>query len=131
MSIDAESGDPASATVDRLSEDLGDAIAELPAYQTFLEARRAVENDEQAQEKIRTFERLRNEYLQAKQAGTASEEDLRRLHTAQDDLHDLPVMAEYLQAQSHLERRLQKCNALISDPLAIDFSDRAGECCQD
>jgi cell fate (sporulation/competence/biofilm development) regulator YlbF (YheA/YmcA/DUF963 family) len=40
-------------------------------------------------------------------------------------------MREFLQAQNDLELRLQALNEHISEPLAVDFGEKAGGCCQD
>ncbi len=131
MSIETD----AVATEDRSVEDiataLGEAITDLPEYREFVAAKEAVEADETAQERIREFERIRQEYVHARETGQATEEHLRTLQSAQEDLHDVPVMAEFLQAQSELEIRLQAVNEHVSDPLAIDFGEKAGGCCQD
>jgi len=67
----------------------------------------------------------------ARQRGEASKEDLRELQETQQELHDIPVMSEYLQAENDLELRLQALNEYISDPLEVDFSEKAGGCCED
>ncbi|MEF8789221.1 MAG: YlbF family regulator [Haloarculaceae archaeon] len=121
----------AAARATDLATDLGDAIAELPAYERFAEAKAAVESDEEAQERIQEFESLREEFMLARQTGDATNEDLRRLQEAQEELHDIPVMAEFLQARSELELILQELNETISAPLAVDFGEKAGGCCQD
>lgn len=117
--------------VDELAEALGEAITELPAYREFVEAKEAVENDEDLQEEIREFERLREEFMMARQTGDASNEDLRELQRAQEELHRTPRMKTYLQAQSEIELKLQELNELVSEPLAVDFGEKAGGCCQD
>ena len=38
---------------------------------------------------------------------------------------------DYLRAQSDLELQLQELNEMISAPLAVDFGEKAGGCCQD
>jgi cell fate (sporulation/competence/biofilm development) regulator YlbF (YheA/YmcA/DUF963 family) len=121
----------AAARATELASELGDAITELDSYQRFAAAKEAVESSEEAQEKIRAFEGLREEFMMARQSGDASNEDLRELQQAQEELHDLPVMSEYLQAQSQLELELQELNQMISAPLAVDFGEKAGGCCQD
>jgi cell fate (sporulation/competence/biofilm development) regulator YlbF (YheA/YmcA/DUF963 family) len=121
----------AAARATELATDLGDAIADLPAYERFAEAKAAVESDEEAQERIQEFESLREEFMLARQTGDATNEDLRRLQEAQEELHDIPVMAEFLQARSELELTLQELNETISAPLAVDFGEKAGGCCQD
>ncbi|MEF8868830.1 MAG: YlbF family regulator [Haloarculaceae archaeon] len=121
----------AAARATDLATDLGDAIADLPAYERFAEAKAAVESDEEAQERIQEFESLREEFMLARQTGDATNEDLRRLQEAQEELHDIPVMAEFLQARSELELILQELNETISAPLAVDFGEKAGGCCQD
>ncbi|AQL41371.1 regulator [Halorientalis sp. IM1011] len=131
MSIDTESGETPQSTVDQLSRDLGEAIADLPAYQRFEEAKEAVENDEEAQEKIQEFEEFREEFMLARQTGEATQDDLRELQAKQEALHDIPVMAEFLQAQNELELHLQEINETISEPLRIDFGQKAGGCCED
>jgi cell fate (sporulation/competence/biofilm development) regulator YlbF (YheA/YmcA/DUF963 family) len=128
-SADAES-DPEHA-VDELARDLGEAITDLPEYQAFMEAKEQVEASEEAQEKIEEFERIREEFMLARQTGEATNEDLRTLQEAQESLHDVPVMSDYLAAQNELELRLQELNELVSDPLAVDFGEKAGGCCQD
>jgi cell fate (sporulation/competence/biofilm development) regulator YlbF (YheA/YmcA/DUF963 family) len=131
MSIETDSVTAEDETVEDLAQQLGEAITEMPEYETFEEAKAAVEADEQAQEKIEEFEQIREEYMMARQTGQASQEDLRTLQQAQEELHDIPVMSEFLQAQNDLELRLQALNEHISDPLAVDFGEKAGGCCQD
>lgn len=120
-----------NARAAELASELGEAITELDAYERFAEAKVQVENSEAAQEKIREFEQIREEFMLARQTGDATNEDLRTLQEAQQALHDVPVMSDYLQAQSQLELELQELNELISDPLAVDFGEKAGGCCQD
>jgi cell fate (sporulation/competence/biofilm development) regulator YlbF (YheA/YmcA/DUF963 family) len=131
MSIETDAPTGEGETAEDLARKLGDAITELPAYQEYLDRMEAVENDERAQEEIREFEQIREEYMVARQTGQASEADLRKLQESQEQLHDIPVMREFLQAQNDLELRLQALNEEISDPLELDFGEKAGGCCQD
>jgi len=124
---DADTGPRAT----ELATDLGEAIADLPTYERFVEAKAAVEADEEAQERVREFEQLREEFMLARQTGDATNEDLRELQRAQQELHDIPVMSEFLQARSELELELQELNEAISAPLKLDFGEKAGGCCQD
>lgn len=114
-----------------LASQLGDAITELPVYGKFLEAKETVENAEKAQEKVQEFERLRDEFMAARQVGEATNEDLLKLQQAQEELHDVPEMSDFLEVQSELALELQELNERISEPLAIDFGEKAGGCCQD
>jgi len=116
---------------DELAEELGTVITEMPTYQQFVEAKAAVENDEELQAEIREFERLREEFTMARQTGEATNEDLRELQSAQEDLHSKPKMKEYLQAQSEIELKLQELDQLISEPLEVEFGQKAGGCCED
>lgn len=127
--VDADSTSETDAT--ELASELGDAITQLPTYQRFLEAKEAVEDNEEAQEKVRQFEELREDFMLARQTGDATNEDLRELQAAQEELHDVPVMSEFLEVQSELELELQELNEIISAPLALDFGEKAGGCCQD
>ena len=131
MSVDTDTPTEDAADVESLARDLGEAITELPVYERFEDAKAAVEANEEAQEQIREFERIREEYVLARQTGKASEADLRALQAAQEDLHDVPVMRDFLQAQNELELRLQTLNEEISDHLLVDFGEKAGGCCQD
>ena len=131
MSIETESTESGDASVEELSRRLGEAIADLPEYRAFEEAKRAVEADEKAQEKIREFEGFREEFMLARQTGEATQEDLRELQQRQEELHDIPAMSQFLQAQNELELCLQEVNEEISAPLAVDFGEKAGGCCQD
>lgn len=128
MSVDTDQ-QPADESVEDLAETLGTTIAELPAYERFIEAKRAVEQDESLQDAIAEFESHRESYLAKREAGNASKADLLELQERQEELHDRPVMAEYLRAQNHLELRLQAVNMAISDSLEIDFGEKAGGCC--
>lgn len=114
-----------------LAEELGETIAEMPAYQAFLDAKAAVEADEELQADIREFEELREEFLIAREAGTASNDDFRELQQAQQELHQQPKMNEYRKAQSELELTLQELDHIISDPLEVEFGQKAGGCCED
>lgn len=131
MSIETESAEASESRVDELSAELGEAIAEMPEYEKFEEAKTVVENDEEAQEQISEFEQVREEFMLARQTGEATQEDLRELQRKQEQLHDIPAMAEFLQAQNELELRLQEINEEISAPLKVDFGQKAGGCCED
>ena len=117
--------------LEELGRDLGEAIAETPEYRAFEEAKAAVEDDETAQERISEFEQLRQEFALAQQTGEVTQENVRKVQEAQAELHSLPVMEEYLEAQEELQSRLQSVNEAISAPLAVDFGGEAGGCCQD
>ncbi|WP_458204859.1 YlbF family regulator [Haladaptatus sp. NG-SE-30] len=132
MSVDTkpETSDE-KATLDEMATELGEAIAETPEYQQFEAAKAAVESDETAQEKVREFEQLRQEFMLARQTGEATQEDVTKVQQAQEDLHSLPVMEEYLEAQDVLTERLEELNRAVSEPLAVDFGGQAGGCCND
>lgn len=121
----------AAARATELASDLGTAIQQLDSYGRFVAAKEAVESSEPAQKQIREFEQLREEFMMARQSGDASSEDLQRLQTAQEELHELPEMDAYLTAQSDLEMDLQDLNEMISAPLSVDFGEKAGGCCND
>ncbi|ESP89502.1 YlbF family regulator [Candidatus Halobonum tyrrellensis] len=133
MSIETETdaGGSDVADADALARDLGDAIAGLPAYERFEEAKAAVEADDEAQRRISEFQQLRQEFAFAQQTGRADDEARRKLQEAQQELHALPVMEKYVEAQDDLQSRLETLNEAISEPLAVDFGGEAGGCCQD
>jgi len=93
--------------------------------------RATIADVEEIQTEIREFEQTREEFMLARQAGEASRDDLRELQRAQEQLHDIPEMSDYLAAQNELELRLQELNERVSEPLAVDFGETAGGCCQD
>lgn len=133
MSIETEADAEATerSRVEELAGELGEAIAETPEYQKFEEKKRAVEQDDEAQEKVSEFEQLRQEFTLARQTGEATQEDVQKVREAQQELHALPVMDEYLEAQKDLEAKLETVNDAISAPLAVDFGDQASGCCED
>jgi cell fate (sporulation/competence/biofilm development) regulator YlbF (YheA/YmcA/DUF963 family) len=132
MSIESDTAAQTTGDeVEELASEFGEAIAELPVYQRYQEAKAAVEANEDAQEAIQEFEQIREEFMLARQTGRASQEDLRKVQAAQEDLHEIPVMSEYLEAQNELELRLQELNELVSAELSVDFGGKAGGCCQD
>ena len=131
MSVETASDTDRTDDVDELAARLGEAIMDLPVYEEYLEAKEAVENDAELQGEIRAFERLREEFMMARQAGEATNDDLRELQRTQQELHEKPKMSEFLQAQSEVELRLQELNERVSDPLAVDFGQTAGGCCED
>lgn len=133
MSIESTDAveDAESPAVTDLARDLGEAITDLPEYEAYEDARERVERDEDAQRKIDEFEGLRQEFMLARQTGEATQEDLRELQRAQQELHEIPAMAAYLEAQAELDARLEAVNEAISEPLSMDFGEQAGGCCQD
>ncbi|MFP8956244.1 YlbF family regulator [Natrialbaceae archaeon A-CW3] len=122
---------PTEPDVEALGAALGDAITDLPEYEAFEAAQRAVEDDPDVQAKISEFERIRQEFMMARQTGTASQADLEELQSTQEELHAMEPMAEFLTAKSELAQRLESINRAISEPLAVDFGGEAGGCCQD
>jgi cell fate (sporulation/competence/biofilm development) regulator YlbF (YheA/YmcA/DUF963 family) len=120
-----------TARTDELGRELGDAIAALPEYEAFEDAKAAVEDDEEVQAQISEFEQLREEFMMARQMGEANQEQLQKVQRAQQELHSLSTMADYLEAQERLQTRLEDINKAISEPLAVDFGGEAGGCCHD
>ena len=118
-------------SIEDLGRELGERIAETPEYERFEAARAAVQRDEEVQSRIDEFEQLRAEFIQARRSGQATNDGLQRVQEAQDELHSMPVMSEYLDAQDELEDTLEAVNEAISEPLAVDFGGEAGGCCQD
>ncbi|PSP43010.1 regulator [Halobacteriales archaeon QH_6_64_20] len=117
--------------IEELAGDLGAAIADSPEHEAFEEARRTVQESEEAQAKIEEFESTRQEFMLARQSGNATQEDLEELQATQQELHAIPVMAEFLEAQNELEARLEAVDDAISAELALDFGDNVGGCCND
>lgn len=120
-----------TARPEELGRDLGEAIADLPEYEAFAEAKEAVENDEQTQQKVQEFEQARQEFMVLRQSGNASQEDLQEVQQLQSELNEMPLMATYLDAQEQLQDRLEAINEAISEPLVVDFGGEAGGCCND
>ncbi|WP_256686423.1 YlbF family regulator [Halococcus qingdaonensis] len=125
--IDATTG----SQPETVAGDLGAAIADMPEYEQFVETKAAVERNPEAQQKVQEFERLRDQFVQARQTGEATQDDLETLQNAQQELHKVPEMAEFLQAQDELDARLERLNQEITADLDIDFGDRIGGCCND
>lgn len=120
-----------ATSLESMGHELGERIAETPEYKAFEAAKEAVENDPEAQEKIEEFEQLREEFAVARKTGSADESIVNDLRRAQRELHSIPTMREYLEAQERLADRLASVNDAISEPLAIDFGGEAGGCCHD
>lgn len=120
-----------TSRVEDLGRELGEAIADMPAYERFEAAKAAVEDSEEAQQEIERFEQQRQEFMMLRQTGDADQADLRELQAAQEELHEIPVMADYVEAQNELDAKLEAVNEAISEPLAVDFGEEAGGCCQD
>lgn len=120
-----------TSRVEHLGRDLGQAIAKLDEYEAYERAREAVQDDDETQEKIDEFETLRHEFMLARQSGQATQDDIIELQRTQRELHQLPVMERYLDAQAELDGRLAAVNDAISAELSLDFSDQAGSCCHD
>lgn len=117
-------------TVEDLGTELGERIAATDEYERFEEAKRAVEESDEAQQRISEFESLRAELSTARQTGSADQELVEEVRQAQHELHSLPEMAEYLEAQEELQARLDAVNQAISSELVVDFGGEAGGCCQ-
>jgi cell fate (sporulation/competence/biofilm development) regulator YlbF (YheA/YmcA/DUF963 family) len=136
MSIESTETDAAAdatetAAIEQLGRELGEAIEASEEYETYEAAQSKVKESEEAQEKIEEFESLRQEFMLARQTGDATQEDLQKLQQAQGKLHEIPVMAEYIEAQQRLDVKLEAVNEAISEPLSVDFGEQAGGCCQD
>lgn len=131
MSVDTEPKSPEVEDIETLGRRLGEAITGLPVYERFEDVQSRVKADDEVQEQIQSFEQLRHEFMLSRQAGEATEQDLRELQAAQRELHSIQVMSEFIEAQEELQERLKEINEAISEPLAIDFGGEAGGCCQD
>ena len=118
-------------TVEDLGAELGERIAATDEYERYEAAKRAVEESEEAQQRISAFDSLRAELSTARQTGEADQELVDEVRQAQHELHSLPEMAEYLEAEEELQARLQAVNDAISSELVVDFGGEAGGCCRD
>ncbi|GAB7012699.1 YlbF/YmcA family competence regulator [Halolamina salina] len=118
-------------TVEDLGAELGERIAATDEYERFEEAKRAVEESEEAQRRIDEFESLRAELTTARKTGDADQELVDEVRQAQHELHSLPEMAEFLDAQEAFQARLDAVNDAISSELVVDFGGEAGGCCKD
>ncbi|MFW5935508.1 MAG: YlbF family regulator [Halolamina sp.] len=118
-------------TVEDLGAELGERIAATDEYERFEAAKRAVEESEEAQLRIAEFDSLRAELTTARQTGDADQELVDEVRQAQHELHSLPEMAEYLEAEEELQARLQAVNNAISSELVVDFGGEAGGCCRE
>lgn len=127
--VDSEPADPDAVAA--LARELGDAITDLEAYRTFERKSAAVEDDAELQAKMDAFEEKRRELMLARQAGEATHEDMTELKRLQQELHSTPPMTEFLSARETLVEQLEALNEAISEPLAVDFGEEAGGCCQD
>ena len=114
-----------------LAHDLGAALAESPEHEAFVAAEAAVEEDEETQRRIAEFEHKRSAFVADRERGEATRADLKELERLQSELHEMDVVAEYLETKAELEARLDAVNDAISAPLAVDFGGRAGGCCMD
>ncbi|WP_128904934.1 YlbF family regulator [Halorubrum amylolyticum] len=130
MSVEQASPDE-QAAIEDLGRELGERIARTQEYERFESAREAVQRDEEVQAKIDEFEQLRAEFMQARETGQATNAGLQKVQEAQDELHSMPVMSEFLNAQEELNDTLEAVNEAISEPLAVDFGGEAGGCCQE
>jgi cell fate (sporulation/competence/biofilm development) regulator YlbF (YheA/YmcA/DUF963 family) len=130
MSVEQASPDE-GASIEDLGRELGERIARTPEYERFEAAREAVQRDEEVQATIDEFEQLRAEFMQARETGQATNSGLQKVQAKQDELHSMPVMREFLDAQEELTDTLEAVNEAISEPLAVDFGGEAGGCCQD
>jgi cell fate (sporulation/competence/biofilm development) regulator YlbF (YheA/YmcA/DUF963 family) len=120
-----------TTALEELGRELGEAIADTPEYRAFEAAKEAVEADDEVQAEISAFEQLREEFMFARQAGQATQDDLEEVQAKQEELHSMPTMETFLEAQADLQSRLEDVNRAISDPLAVDFGGEAGGCCRD
>ncbi|MFB6168931.1 MAG: YlbF family regulator [Haloferacaceae archaeon] len=114
-----------------LAQALGTALASSPEHEAFVEAEAAVEADEEAQRRIAEFERKRSAFVADRERGEATRGDLEELERLQSELHEIAVVAEYLEAKAELEATLDAVDDAISAPLAVDFGGEAGGCCMD
>ncbi|GAB7090141.1 YlbF family regulator [Halorubrum luteum] len=118
-------------SIEELGRELGERIARTPEYERFEEAREAVQRDEAVQRRIDEFEELRAKFMEARRTGEATQSDLQRVQSAQQELHSMPVMSDFLDAQAELNDTLEAVNEAISEPLDVDFGGEAGGCCQE
>ncbi|EMA59871.1 YlbF family regulator [Halorubrum kocurii] len=130
MSVEQASSDE-QAAIEDLGRELGERIARTAEYERFEAAREAVQRDEEVQAKIDEFEQIRAEFMQSRETGQATKSGLKKVQEAQAELHSMPVMSEFLDAQEELTDTLEAVNEAISEPLAVDFGGEAGGCCQD
>lgn len=121
----------ATAGVDHLGQAMAEAIADLPAYESFKDAEAAVRASDEAQERIEAFESRRDSFMAAKQRGEATQADVQEIETLRQELYELEVMQEYREARDRLDQQFAQLNQILTDELGVDFAGAASSCCLD
>lgn len=103
-----------------------DAIQDSKQYRRFVEARERLDDDQEAQQLLRTFQQKQAQL----QRGGFDEETMAELREIQDEMDDNEVIGEYTQAESELIAMLDRTNDVISDRIGEEFArSMGGGCC--
>ena len=101
-----------------------DAVSDSEAYQQFMEANDALENDEEAME-------LLNEYRQKQRQMQMNFDQslMAELQEIQEEMDENETIQQHQQAQNELVELLQQTNNVISEPLGMEFAQSSGGGC--
>jgi cell fate (sporulation/competence/biofilm development) regulator YlbF (YheA/YmcA/DUF963 family) len=102
-----------------------DAIQDSNQYQTFVDARERLDDDQEAQQLLRTYQRK-----QAKlQRSGFDEETMAELRDLQEEMDDNETISAYMEAEEEFISLLEQTNDVISEKIGEEFARSMGGCC--
>ncbi|MFW5978394.1 MAG: halo-CC-star protein HcsL [Halohasta sp.] len=103
-----------------------DAIQDCEQYQTFVDAREQLDDDEQAQELLKTYQQTQMQL----QRGGHDPDRMEELRDLRQQLDDNETISTYMEAEEAFVELLDRTNDVISDKIGEEFArSMGGGCC--
>ncbi|MCU4718803.1 halo-CC-star protein HcsL [Halapricum hydrolyticum] len=103
-----------------------DAIEDCERYRTFREARERLDEDEDAQQLLQTYQQKQIQL----QRGGHDPEIMAELREVKSEMDDNETISEYMQAEEELIDLLDRTDDVISDRIGEEFArSTGGGCC--
>lgn len=102
-----------------------DAIEDSKEYQTFVDARERLDDDQEAQQLLRTYQQKQARL----QRGGFDEETMAELRDLQQEMDDDETISAYMEAEEEFIALLERTNDVISERIGEEFARSMGGCC--
>jgi len=114
-----------TADVNARLREFVDAIQDSNQYQTFVDARERLDDDQEAQRLLRTYQQKQAQL----QRGGFDQETMAELRDLKAEMDDNEIISAYIEAEETFIALLERTNDVISEKIGEEFARSMGGCC--
>lgn len=125
--VDVAKGETMDGNLELKARELALQLLEIPSLKRYREAKRALDEDQEAQALLSGFMVKQRMLYIKQQENTLTLEDIQELRELQGQISNHPAITAFFQAQEEAQSYIrEEVNPVLSELLGIDFGSLAG-----